>query len=83
MAGPCGALTVALYGGIVNGAVVFFSNQTPTVEMALTVYLAGLPLDLVHGFATAVFLYFGAGPVLRKLTRIRHIYALDKKRMKK
>lgn len=83
MAGPGGALTVALYGGIVNGAVVFFSNQTPTVEMALTVYLAGLPLDLVHGFATAVFLYFGAGPVLRKLTRIRHIYALDKKRMKK
>lgn len=39
-------------------------------------YLTGFPFDLVHAAATALFLWFGAEPMLEKLDRIKVKYGL-------
>ena len=38
--------------------------------------VTGLPMDLVHGAATALFLWFAAEPMLEKLDRIKVKYGL-------
>lgn len=39
-------------------------------------YLTGFPFDLVHAAATALFLWFGAEPMLEKLERVKRKYGL-------
>lgn len=72
-----GALcAVFLCGGILN----FYSlvSFMPSFDMAavLAVYGSGLPFDLSHGAATAVFLYLLADPLLRRLARMRVKYGI-------
>ena len=52
------------------------SPQSLSVEMLLTYYVTGLPMDLIHGFSTALFLMFVAEPMLEKLDRIKVKYGL-------
>ena len=46
------------------------------VSALLAVYAAGLPSDTIHAAATALFLYFGAEPLLYQLERIKKKYGL-------
>ena len=68
---------VVIYGGILNPtSLLMYSAQTINREMLLACYASGLPMDLVHGAATALFLLLAAEPMLEKLERVKVKYGL-------
>lgn len=67
---------VVIYGGIMNPAASLIYARTITKELLLTYYLTGLPVDLIHGFSTALILWLIAEPMLEKLDRIKVKYGL-------
>ena len=68
---------VFLYGGIINPAsALMYSAESINWRIVLGYYITGLPMDLVHGAATAIFLWLGAEPMLEKLDRIKVKYGL-------
>ena len=72
-----GAVSVVLiYGGLMNpaSAILYQPNLSGSVLKAY--YLTGFPFDLVHAAATALFLWFGAEPMLEKLERVKRKYGL-------
>jgi len=72
-----GALAaIIIYGGIMNPAGVLIFQPYPTAEMFLLAYLRGLPFDIVHAGATAIFLAIISRPMLEKLDRIKVKYGL-------
>lgn len=72
-----GALTaLVIYGGIMNPASALMWANTINGKILMTYYLAGFPLDCIHGAATAFFLWFAAEPMLEKLDRIKAKYGL-------
>ncbi len=73
-----GAFTaVIIYGGIMNPAAAFMvSAQTITFKTLMAYYISGLPMDLVHGLGTALFLMLAAEPMLEKMDRIKVKYGL-------
>ena len=71
-----GLATFFIYGGIMNPAAVLMFQAKPTSQMFYLTYIRGIPFDLVHAVATAVFLYFFAKPMLEKLDRIKVKYGL-------
>ncbi len=72
-----GALvTLFLYGGVMNPASILMYQPDPTWPMIWTAFLTGLPVDLVHAAATALFLWFLAQPMLEKLDRVKVKYGL-------
>lgn len=67
--------TVVIYGGIMNPAAAFtFASQSISLKSLAAYYASGLPMDIVHGFSTALFIMFGAEPLLEKLDRIKVKY---------
>ena len=73
-----GAFTaVIIYGGIMNSAAaMMMSSEALKLETLLACYITGLPMDLVHGFGTAIFLIIAAEPMLEKMDRIKVKYGL-------
>ena len=73
-----GALAaVLIYGGIMNPAAAFMvSAESISLKTLLAYYITGLPMDLVHGFGTVIFILFAAEPMLEKLDRIKTKYGL-------
>jgi uncharacterized membrane protein len=71
-----GIATFLVYGGIMNSASVLMFHNEPTLPVFLAFYLQGIPFDLVHAFATVVFLGVAAKPMLEKLDRIKVKYGL-------
>lgn len=67
--------TIIIYGGIMNPASVIMW-QTPTTEKIVAAYVAGASFDLVHGLATAVFMWFIAEPMIEKLVRVRKKFGI-------
>ncbi|MEE1061225.1 MAG: ECF transporter S component, partial [Ruminococcus sp.] len=68
---------VIIYGGVMNPAAAFmFSPQSISIETLLPYYVTGFPLDLIHGFSTALFLLLVSEPMLEKLDRIKTKYGL-------
>ena len=67
---------LVLYGGVMNPASVLMVQSHPTAAMIFAAYLTGLPVDLVHAAATAVFLWLFSRLFLEKLERIRVKYGL-------
>ena len=68
---------VVIYGGIMNPAsAVMWSSQSLSWEVLMAYYVSGLPMDLVHAFATAIFLLLAAEPMLEKLDRIKVKYGM-------
>jgi hypothetical protein len=51
------------------------SSLTPA--SAAAVYLAGLPVNTVHGAATALTLLLAANPLLGQIARVRRKYGLE------
>ncbi len=67
--------TYVIYGGIVNPSTAFiFGGEALNLKIILSYYISGFPLDTVHAFSTAVFLWFGAKPLadILERTKIRH-----------
>ncbi|MEG0546806.1 MAG: ECF transporter S component [Oscillospiraceae bacterium] len=71
-----GLSTLIIYGGIINFGSLLISGAKPTAEALFAVYLAGLPMDLIHAFSTVIFLFLIAMPMLEKLDRIKVKYGL-------
>ncbi|MEE1281210.1 MAG: ATP-binding cassette domain-containing protein [Acutalibacteraceae bacterium] len=68
---------IIIYGGIINPASAFmFSPKSINLKMLFAYYVTGLPMDLIHGFSTALFLLLVAEPMLEKLERIKVKYGL-------
>ena len=68
--------SVVIYGGIMNPSTALIWARTLDWKVLLSYYLTGIPWDLVRGAATALFLWFGAEPMLEKLERIQIKYGL-------
>ena len=73
-----GALSaVIIYGVVMNtSSALMFSPQSINLKMLLAYYVTGLPMDLTHGFSTALFLLLVSEPMLEKLDRIKVKYGL-------
>ncbi len=72
-----GALSaVLLYGGIMNPASVLIWAGELNWQTLAASYVTGFPFDCVQAAATALFLWFGAEPVLEKLDRVKVKYGL-------
>ena len=70
-------LAVAVYGGIMNfSSAVTWNAQSLTLPVIAGYFLTGLPMDLVHGLATAAFLALMGKPMLRKLERLQSKHPL-------
>lgn len=65
-----------VYGGIMNPAAMFMSIGEPNWKTLLAYYISGVPVDLVKGVSTFIFLWIGARPMLEKLQRIKIKYGL-------
>ncbi len=71
---------ICLFGGICASGVYGLVVDTGTALTSLAhisqnelvaVYTLGLPFNLLHGFATVLFLFFAAIPVLKRLERVK------------
>ena len=72
-----GAVSVVLiYGGLMNPASAILYQPNLSWSVLKAYYLTGFPFDLVHTAATALFLWFGAEPMLEKLERVKRKYGL-------
>ena len=73
-----GAFTaVIIYGGImIPAAAMMMSSEALKLKPLLACYITGLPMDLVHGFGTAIFLIIAAELMLEKMDRIKVKYGL-------
>ncbi|SDX81835.1 ECF transporter S component [Paenibacillus sp. CF384] len=73
-----GIAAFVIYGTIMNVSSVFMTQTKVTVEMFVLACIRGIPFDLIHGFATVVFLLMLARPMLEKLDRVKEKYGLMK-----
>lgn len=73
-----GALSaLIIYGGIMNPAsALIWGSESLNLQMIMSYYLTGFPMDCIHAAATAIFLFFIAEPMLEKLERIKVKYGL-------
>lgn len=69
-------LIVGLVGPVLDTSTFFYLSTAPTPELAATVYLAGLPVNAIHGAATALTLLVVANPLLDQLARVRMKYGI-------
>ena len=66
-----------IYGGNMNPAAAFMVAPSGiTLKALFAYYITGLPMDLIHGFGTALFLMIAAEPMLEKMDRIKVKYGL-------
>ena len=71
-----GALSaVVIYGGIMNPATaLLWGGEALNREILLSYYATGLPMDLIHAAATALFLWALAPTILTQLSRLQVKY---------
>ena len=70
--------TTVLYGGIMNISSFLTSQSEMTVQTFSASLMAGLPFDLIHGAATAIFVLLLSGELVKRLDRITDKYGLFK-----
>lgn len=69
-------LVVCLVGPLLDTCSLFVMSSKVTASLALAVYGAGLPFNVVHGAAVALTLLLVGDPLLKKLHRVRLKYGL-------
>ncbi len=69
-------VVLCVYGPIMDASGVFMWQGEPRWSMLLAYLASGLPVNLLHGGATAFFLWFGAPALLEKLDRIKVKYGI-------
>ena len=65
-----------IYGGIMNPVSLLMSSYAITKRNLLAIYISGLPVDMVHGAATVIFLLLASKPMIEKLERIKIKFGL-------
>ncbi len=71
------------YGFIMDFSTVLMYTDSPKISALIATFITGLGFNLIHGFSTAVFLWFLANPFFRKLDRIKTKYGMYIKDVKK
>lgn len=79
MASIGAALSVLVYGGIMNPASALMADRTGRASSILVYYFTGLPVDLVHGAATFVVLWFFGEEFLYRIERVKIKYGLNER----
>jgi energy-coupling factor transporter ATP-binding protein EcfA2/uncharacterized membrane protein len=69
-------LVFVVYGGIMNLASAVMAHAVMNLKTIASYYVTGIPMDMLHGLATAVFLVVLANPVLGKLERMKIKYGV-------
>lgn len=67
---------VIIYGGIMNPASALMAGIPVDWDVLLLYWGSGLPLDVVHGVSTVLFLAVGASPLIKKLERAKVKFGL-------
>ncbi len=66
---------VVIYGGIMNpAAALLWGGEALNRAVLLSYYATGLPMDLIHAAATALFLWALAPTILTQLSRLQTKY---------
>lgn len=65
-----------IYGPIVDTSSVLYGMGAMNARAFGAVYLAGVPFNFVHAVSTALFLFFLADPMGKKLARILRKYGI-------
>ena len=73
---------VVIVGPILDTCTLFTMTTAVSGASAATVYLAGLPVNLIHGAAVFVTLFFLTVPIMDKLDRIEIKYGMMEKQDK-
>lgn len=60
-----------IYGVIVDTSTIVMTVYELSWQSVLTVYIAGLPFNLIHGVSTFIFLMLIGNSMIRKLSRIK------------
>ena len=68
--------SIFLYGLIMNSATVIMTTNTFNIKLLLAALISGFPFDLIHAFATAVFLWFASEPLITKFERVKKKYKI-------
>lgn len=63
-------------GPLLDTCALFTMTSEITAASARAVYLSGVPVNLIHGAATALTLLLFANPLLEKLDRLRIKYGM-------
>ncbi len=71
-----GIATFFIYGGIMNPCSVIMFTSHPTKSAFIAAYISGFWFDMIHSFATVVFLKLLGAPMLQKLERVKKKYSL-------
>lgn len=72
-----GFLVVLLgVGPLLDTSTLFYLGSSPTPELILAVYGAGIPVNVIHGAAVAITLLLVANPLLSQLARLRSKYGV-------
>jgi len=72
-----GISTFLIYGFLLDTASIFmFSEKNITKAGAISVYISGIPFNMVHGISTIFFLFILSKPMIEKLDRIKIKYGL-------
>lgn len=75
--GLCGGLlTLFVVGPVLDTCSLFLMASQIRWESAAAIYLAGLPVNLVHAAATALTLFAISEPMLEKLERVKTKYGV-------
>ena len=69
-------IILCIVGPILDTCTVFTMNSVITAASAGAIYLSGLPVNIVHGTATALTLLILCKPLMEKLERIRIKYGM-------
>lgn len=69
-------ITIILYGGLMNFYTFISFSSNITKEGIISIYLSGIPFDLVHAISTVFFLFIASKSMLEKIDRIRIKYGL-------
>ena len=64
-------MTLVVFGGIMNPASVIMYEPDFNRNMIFTAYATGFPYDLLSAAFTAVFLWIGTKPMLKKCERVK------------
>ena len=67
---------VAVIGPLLDSSTLLTMSTTISCAIAGGIYLAGLPVNMVHGACTALTLYFFAEPMFEKLDRVKEKYGM-------
>ena len=69
-------VVICLVGPILDTSTLFTMAETITRDFAVSVYLSGLPVNIIHGIATFLTVLFLCKPITEKLNRIKIKYGM-------